>query len=557
MAKMYPQPLPSDILDNPYREAEVEVYDRLLRQLPDEYVCYYSRPWLGLHPNGEEKDGEADFVVAHPAMGFLTIEVKGGTVRREEVTERWTSTNRLGITNKIKDPVKQAHDSKYELLKKLKQQQGWRRGFVTARYGVILTDSAKPEADLGPGMPLKIFLFGEELKYLREWIDSRLAAAGDGGDRPGLGLGEDGMRALHEMLAGRIELRPSLARGLRSDHRQIERLTSEQIDILDMFEESKRMAIAGGAGTGKTILAMEKAARLAESGSRTLLACYNAPLGRHIQRITADVPNLQAGSFHAICDRIRREAGITITGEGENFYAKLPGALEVAMLAHPELRFDAIIIDEGQDFKDEWFALLEKCLIDAGSGAFYVFYDDNQRLYDRGGRAMAKIPTSPVHLVRNFRNTRSIHNAAKKWYAGRTTRAIGPEGTPVHWVPTDEGQDLTASVEEVIGDLVTMHGLRPEDIAVLTPKQPRGHSILSNDRVAGFDVTDANSREVGRLIFDSVRRFKGLESPAIVLIDADEIIDTEMAYVGLSRASVYLAIIGPSCDLVRIRAENE
>jgi hypothetical protein len=557
MAKMYPEPLPRDVLDNPYRGAEIEVYNRLREQLPDDYICYYSRPWLGLHTNGEEKDGEADFVVAHPVMGFLTIEVKGGTVRREEVTERWTSTNRLGITNKIKDPAKQAHDSKYELLKKLKQQPDWRRGFVTARYGVILTDSAKPEADLGPGMPLKIFLFGEELKYIREWVDSRLAAAGDGSDRPGLGLGVDGMRALHQMLAGRIELRPSLARGLRNDHRQIERLTSDQIDILDMFEESKRMAIAGGAGTGKTILAMEKAARLAEGGSRTLLACYNAPLGHHIQRLAADIPSLQAGSFHAICDRIRRVAGITITGEGEHFYAQLPAALEAAMLARPDLRFDAVIVDEGQDFQDEWFELLEKCLIDPPSGSFYVFYDDNQRLYDRRGRAMARIPTSPVHLIRNFRNTRTIHNAAKNWYAGKMTRAIGPEGTPVHWVPSDEGKGMAAAVEEVIEDLVTKHGLAPDDIAVLTPKLVRGHNILRDGRIAGFDVTDATIQESGRLIFDTVRRFKGLERSAILLVDADEIRDAEIAYVGISRASVYLAIIGPSRDLVRIRDKGD
>lgn len=556
MARMYPDPLPADVLANPYREAEIEIYNRLRDQLPDDYVAYYSRPWLGLKSSGEEKDGEADFVVAHPDLGFLAIEVKGGTVRREETTERWTSTNRLGITNFIKDPVKQARDSKYELLKKLKQQPGWRPKFVTARYGVILTDSAKPDRDLGPDMPLQIFLFGEELKYLREWVDARLGAAGDPTDRPGLGLGADGMRALHELVAGRIELRPSLARGLRNDHRHIERLTADQIDILDMFADSDRMAIAGGAGTGKTILAMEKAARLAEAGRRTLLICYNAPLGQHIERITADIPSLEAGSFHAVCDRIRKAANVPVPGEGKVFFDALPPALAAAVAARPDLRFDAIVVDEGQDFDDSWLDVLKICLVDPDHGCLYVFYDDNQRVYDRSGRTIAGLPRSPVHLVRNFRNTRAIHAAAKNWYAGGMTKAIGPEGVPVQWVETRSGQSVADVVEEIVHDLVSDHGLAPDGIAVLTVRPCDKHAALKAGRIAGLEVSDASASRDGAITFDTVRRFKGLEKAAVVLVDADRLVEAELAYVGLSRAGVYLAVVGTAGDLSRLRCDR-
>lgn len=555
MARMYPDPLPDDVLANPYREAEVDVYNRLRDQLPDDWVCWYSRPWLGLLSSGEEKDGEADFIVAHPDRGFLVIEVKGGTVRREEKTERWTSTNRLRITNVIKDPVKQARDSKYELLKKLKIQPGWRRRFVTARYGVILPDSAKPAHDLGPGMPLRIFLFGEDLKYLREWVEARLSAQGDANDRPGLGLGPDGMRALHEMVAGRIELRPSLARALRNDYRQIERLTADQVDILDMLGDTPRMAIAGGAGTGKTILALEKAARLAESGSRTLLTCFNVPLGQHLARITKDIPLLEAGSFHAVCDRLRRKASLTVPGDGQGFYDQLPAALANTMVCRPDLRFDAVVVDEGQDFDDEWLDVLQRCLVVPEAGCFYLFYDDNQRVYARRSRAIAELAHSPFHLVHNFRNTRAIHAAARGWYRGKMTRALGPQGEPVAWIDAAPGANTATKVDGLVRDLVSRHGLTPGQIAVLTVRPANDHPALRDGTVGGFTVTTAEASREDAVVFDTVRRFKGLERQAVVLIDADELVDAELAYVGLSRAGVWLAVVGPPPDLARLRSE--
>jgi hypothetical protein len=89
MAQMYPSRIPDYVLRDPYRAAEIDIYNRLSEQLPADYVCYYSRPWMGLSPDGEEKDGEADFVIAHRDRGFLTVEVKGGRVARREGTEQW------------------------------------------------------------------------------------------------------------------------------------------------------------------------------------------------------------------------------------------------------------------------------------------------------------------------------------------------------------------------------------------------------------------------------------------------------------------------------------
>jgi len=75
---MYPGTLPVQILEDPKRSSEVQVYERIREQVPDDFVCYYSRSWHHADSDGAEFDGEADFILAHPQHGLLFIEVKGG-----------------------------------------------------------------------------------------------------------------------------------------------------------------------------------------------------------------------------------------------------------------------------------------------------------------------------------------------------------------------------------------------------------------------------------------------------------------------------------------------
>ncbi len=66
-------------------------------------------------------------------------------------------------------------------------------------------------------------------------------------------------------------------------------------------------------------------------------------------------------------------------------------------------------------------------------------------------------------------------------------------------------------------------------------------------------MVDASSSGNDFIVFDTIRRFKGLDRPAVILVDADHVVETELAYVGLSRARVFLAIIGSKQDLDRLR----
>jgi hypothetical protein len=551
---MFPSVVPDYIRRDPYREAEVWVYDRLREDLDDTWHCYYSRPWIGLTPSGEEKDGEADFVVAHEHYGFLTIEVKGGKVWREEGSERWFSKNRLGITNRIKDPAKQAHDSKHELLRQLKEQQGWHRRYITVRHGVLFPDSGEPDQVLGPNMPRLLFAFAEDCKWLGAWVKARLSRTGEANDSPGRSLGPDGMQALHQLLAGRVEFRTSLRRALGSDGREIERLTREQFDILTALEDQPQMAISGAAGTGKTLLALEKACRVAEAGQRTLLVSFNAPLGEYLARLTSGVSGLTAGGFHSICARLSGATRAADVSENTWFNQQLPEAFKRAITSVPELPFDAIIVDEGQDFRDDWLQILRQCLRDSDAGTFYVFYDNNQRVYVRDNGWLADLTQMNFHLTHNLRNTRAIHEASKPWYANpRIGRASGPDGEAVDWEPVGPQQSISSILATTLRDLINQHDVKLGEIAVLTPSSTSNHWISRAGEIGGFEFSPAGADSDGKLIFESVRRFKGMDRPIVLLIDADDLVDPELAYVALTRPSILLKVFGSQAALDRLR----
>lgn len=555
MAMMFPSVLPDYIRRDPFREAEVEVYDQLKVQLPDSYRCYYSRPWLGLTSMGEEKEGEADFVIAHPDRGFLVVEIKGGGVRRLEDTEQWVSRNRLGITNNIKDPVKQASDSKHVLLKKLRDNPGWGGQWVTSRHGVIFPDCGPHKRDLGVGMPIFLFAFSTDMDRLNDWVEGRLSRH-DEESSPGQGLKAGGMQVLHSILSGPIELRSSLRRSLKSDHREIERLTREQLDVLTSLEDQPQMGICGGAGTGKTILALEKACRIGEAEQRVLITCFNQPLGEHLRVLTRDSANVQAGHFHSVAAGLAKTAGIPMppATSADFFATTLPNALVAAVRARPDLAFDAIVVDEGQDFNDGWLLALRLCLKDADRGCFYVFFDDNQKVYARNAGFVADLPQSRYYLTRNLRNTKAIHESARPWYSSpRISRPTGPDGEPVSWRLASSGKELRLGVAATLSELVGTHKVERRTIAVLTAGTVAGHPLIQAGQLCDVPFATADENSSDSVVFDTIRRFKGLDRPVVILVDADRLTDPELIYVGLSRPSLLLYVFGPGPDLERIR----
>lgn len=557
MATMYPTPLPEAVVRDDSREAERRVYAELAAQLGPAYSVFYSVAWLAKSPGEDARDGEVDFVVAHPERGTLLLEVKGGGVCRDGISGRWTSIDRQGRVHPIHDPFDQVKRSKHALLRKLQEHPALRAAFIALGHGVVLPDSANPHRPLTLDAPTDITLFADDLGRMAARIDAMFdywSAETRGRMRPAPRF----METLTEMLAPTFHLRQPLAPVLAGEDRVLLRLTEEQFGVLDLLARERRVAVSGGAGTGKTVLALEKARRLAAEGFDVLLTCFNKPLADFLRRCAGPAERLTIANFHLLCFQMAEEAGVPLPDlvDGEPppgyFDTALPDALLKALESLPARRFDAIIVDEGQDFRHSWWEPLQLCLADPAGGVLYVFHDDNQQVYRRACSFPGKLVDIPLHD--NLRNTQRIHAATTRFYRGEPLRAKGPEGREVECVCAETQAGVVHEVSRILHRLVREEGVPAGDIAVLIGSWEDG-PLKRGDRIGSFWTTTDQVAEPQKVLLDSVRRFKGLERPVIVLTGIDHLPPDEenaLLYVGLSRARVHLAVVAAAATLERL-----
>lgn len=525
-ARMWPSPLPQQIRQDPLRSSEVRVYDLLRDQLGPRWTVYYSRPYLKMTPTGAEIDGEADFVIVHPTRGMLALEVKGGEISRDATTEKWFSRDRYNVLHKIKNPVVQATSAHHTLMDKVRALKSWpKAAFIRARHGVVFPHAAAPPANLGADMPREIFCCRDEFPQIGNWVRNRLSGGNEGP------MGEAGMKAFEELLSLAFTLRVPLASYLNEDEQAIETLTPQQFHVLDAVAHLTRVAAGGGAGTGKTIVACEDAFRLAAAGQKTALLCLGDKLASHLrQRMKAS--GVLVMSFPELCQHYASVSGLNADLSRKDALESGPDLLTKAVVKDPSLRLDAIVVDEAQDFRTQWWIALEDILIDPKTSKLHAFYDTNQSVYGDLTGELASFDIVPIRLTRNLRNTRMIHGAAARFYKGSPITADGPEGFPVDWVVCKKGA-LEQETFVVLKGLITNGEIGPSNICVLAPTDELVLNLQK--RLASFEG----------LTVAHIRDFKGLECQAAVLVGSREIADEcELAYVALSRARAHMTVIG-------------
>jgi hypothetical protein len=185
--------------------------------------------------------------------------------------------------------------------------------------------------------------------------------------------------------------------------------------------------------------------------------------------------NLDVMSFHQLChrqvERANQASGrdlvteAKVTYPGKDLYdVQLPNAFAYSLDVLPD-RYDAIVCDEGQDFREEFWVPLELLLSDYERSPLYVFYDDNQNIYARAGTF--PIQDEPFTLTTNCRNTAPIHVAAYKHYKGVPVSPPDIEGDDVQFDASPGRDTQAAKINARIVDLVARQGVAPGDITVL------------------------------------------------------------------------------------------
>jgi hypothetical protein len=544
MAVMFPREIPQSVFDDPLRDAEARTYRSLRDSLSDEYRVFYSVAWLAGPGKTRTGDGEADFVVVHPSKGIMVLEVKGGAISRDGPTGNWFSRDRHDQYHTIKDPVLQARNNKYAILDKLKDVPGLGSVFFRLAHGALFPHCQPTTVELGTDAPPQIFGFASHMTDLGPRVESIYDFWNRQDERTFDPLTDNEIKRIEDTLATTFELNYSLAAVVEDEEAEIISLTEEQYNLLGYLSNVRRAVVTGGAGTGKTMLAMEKARRLADEGFRVLFTCYNRPLADHLSKMVSSTENLEVLTYHQLCRQFAQDAGVKIEGRASSpeFFENLGGSL-IESLDGVEKRFDAIIVDEGQDFEPAWWDALQFALSDPTDGVLYAFADPNQAIYGEQTWVGAGLTEFP--LTNNVRNTRSIHASVLPYYEGPPFTSLGPAGQPINKLVAEDGHQVVRAVSRLLHLYITGESMKPEDIVILSGAGQGRGCLRPGDQVGNYELSAPSETEPGTIGLETVRRFKGLERRVVILVDIEQVTDSrELSYVALTRARSLLAVVG-------------
>ena len=548
MARLFPAVDPAEIT-NPGERAVARV---LIERLPNRVEVFHSFNWLRRHPGGPIVEGECDFVLLDAEHGLLFVEVKGGSLLFDG--REWVREVRGELRTLNKDPFAQAQRGMHEIVELVKRSLaqlddglGFTFGFAVAfpdcRVTGTLPPSIRPELIL-------------DAARLRNVPDSIRRIFADFSRREHRGLSSRHVEGVRAALYPKYRLIPVAWRKIEDQEERLRRLTDDQQRLLDLLSNQSKAAIRGVAGSGKTMLALAKAQGLARNGARTLFLCYNRPLK---DWLSDAVPasfgdDLVIDTYHGITSKLCKTAGVPLWEMGDTgspaFWNELaPEALmQACERLAPEHKFDAVVVDEGQDFRDLWWLSLESLFRDPDRKVcYYVFYDPHQNLFVTNPSVPEELG-QPYELRENCRNTVRIatHCAALIGYeiSFRNGAPTGDEPEMVQARTLVEafrqaGQRVRALCMPNLG------GLKVSQVAVLAPGRTEPHWPK---RFGAISATTSFERwsEDGGVLIASWGRFKGLEADAIVIIETpadDDARERAYRYVARSRAKHLLTVI--------------
>lgn len=313
-------------------------------------------------------------------------------------------------------------------------------------------------------------------------------------------------------------------------------MTSEQSSILDYLEEQRVAAIQGGAGTGKTMLAIEKAIRLSGNG-KVLFLCFNRFLLNYLrENYSMQHPDIE---FYNLPSLSVSKTGNINAIDNDSITAFLN---EYDPDNWP---YRHLVVDEGQDFLPEHISLL-KTIAEMQKGCFYIFYDKNQLVQQRQNMDWIDNLDCRLVLSANCRNTRSIAITSYRPIGidsvKMRTEVIGNK--PQLYIENDAsgGCDRIAKIIRQYTD----NGIQRKDIVILTAKTEDTSILTGIDSIGSYGIK-SEPKENG-ILFTSARKFKGLEAQVVIMVDVDETtFETEESkrvfYVGTSRAKHFLEFV--------------
>ena len=547
-------------------ETEIKVANKL-RRLSKRWTIR----WGFYYADNKGIRREGDFLIFDPMHGLVVLEVKGTRFRQFAPTGRWE-----GDPEKDKDhPLYQLDQEHAGVLKALAETEpGWR----PVAKALCLPNEVIPEGQKSwQGIPREMIVDGRDLEH----FDSVFARF----------FGEEPPRDIERHRKVFLE---TYGKGGRPedlkhfiDHNEIifRKQLTRQYQLLDILEGNQQLFIEGGAGTGKTWNAVEKAVRLAEQseGAQVLLLCYNIALSRFLRDLVSR-RKLERGTITVfqweelaqhLLSACGMESGAPPSEAGREdklrYYDQELPALLLECVREAEFadrlpRFDALVVDEAQDhdtaFPDSlsddttcvtnttdktrgecgWWSIYFALLREGTKAPIALFYDTAQRppFRGRGGfdaRLIAGQLSQPAfaRLPHALRYTQPIYDFLQTLNSPGTEGLVSqlcepddlPEGPEVITVDLKEAktEEVRAEVTRIITGWVEIGYCLPEDVLILHTRTELKTSALGPcEAVAGLPLVEYGAPpEEGKKAIRhlSINRAKGLDALAVIMVGAE------------------------------------
>lgn len=509
------------------------------RALPAAYTVYHGVHWTRLD-QGFSIYGDIDFVIVNAAGDMLAIEQRSGFL--EEGPHGLVTRHRGRDRNVAVGIARSRHALQSRLAARLAGAPGG--GAPGLEYLLYCPDHFVRQPHTAGIEPDRIV----DAATRDRLVPCILAI---------LPPGEHGARAteVHRFLRDEIKLEADVSARLGLARERVTRVAGGLTQWARALDFSPyRLRVVGTAGSGKTQLALAEYRATIEAGRRPLYVCFNRPLADHLARIAPE--GGLACTFHHLCERVLAE-------HGERPDYAMPDAFDAMIARAAELdipaalRFDTVIVDEGQDFSPAWAAQLWR---HAGEDARLIWLEDPmQNLYARTPIELPGWVT--LHARSNFRSPRPVVRMLQSLLEGvmpgaEHIEAASPfDADEVELLVYDAAHPLTQRVKEAIR-LCFAAGFRTEDVAIVSWRGRDQSELLRHDRLGAnalrsftgqYDLLGQPEYSAGDVLIESVYRFKGQSAPAVILAEIDfETLDERALrklFVGATRAMMKLVLV--------------
>lgn len=518
-----------DIPHGTNSQAEKRVFDRLRNvkfgNTQDRYTVYHS---LNLTGHAYKRWGEIDFLICGP-NGLYAIEVKGGRVSCEDGVWYYTNRDDKVFTSR-EGPFKQAESALHGLRNNLKANLPEQViSQFSFGFGVICPDCELNVS--GTEWDSHTIAGTRGYKDLDRWLEKLFQYWRDK-DRKDRRPDRDALKAVQHYLRPNFEaVVPLHAQSLDVEER-IAQLTEDQLEMVDVVTANRRVMCSGGAGTGKTFLAVELARRWTANDMNVLLACRSSWLKNFLEARFA-IPKLTISTIEA-AETERHRAGLDC--------------------------FDALIVDEGQDMFD--MDSLDKLdsIVEGGleSGCWCFFHDINNQAGLLGTSDQDAIDylhsfePARVPLRTNCRNTKIILDKVQSALGADMGARGAGQGPRIREHHATSNEDAAIHLMSEISELIDRGMIAPGNVTILSPVQIEDSCVAKlpgkvRNKIASLDEYSVKSFPDRKINFAMIRDFKGLENEAIVVVDLPppdrELGNLAAHYVAMSRARSVLSLI--------------